>query len=194
MPTISPGARPSPTRFSATLANPKMAGAGVKAGANRVSMASGRSFAYTPPVPRTTNPPLPAGAMPKPPAPFGKRLAYKTEPSPSLTIATRLVPQEHAPSEIVKPDGADWPDRKSTRLNSSHLGSSYAVFFLKKIIKSGTNTLHGSVFDHLGHDVLNAGAFFLATRTPYRQNDVFFSLGGPVLIPHLSDRRTKSLF
>src|ERR1017187_5245343 len=103
--TISPGARPSPTRFSATLANPKMAGAGVKAGANRVSMASGRSFAYTPPVPRTTNPPLPSGAMPKPPAPFGKRLAYKTEPSPSLTIATRLVPQEHAPSEIVKPDG-----------------------------------------------------------------------------------------
>src|ERR1017187_8229444 len=82
MPTISPGARPSPTRFSAMLANPKMAGAGVKAGANRVSMASGRSFAYTPPVPRTTNPPLPSGAMPKPPAPFGKRLAYKTEPSP----------------------------------------------------------------------------------------------------------------
>src|ERR1039457_5180657 len=114
MPTISPGARPSPTRFSATLANPKMAGAGVKAGANRVSMASGRSFAYTPPVPRTPNPPLPSGAMPKPPAPFGKRLAYKTEPPPSLTIATRLVPQEHAPSEIVKPDGADWRSEEHT--------------------------------------------------------------------------------
>src|SRR5437899_5097471 len=27
---------------------------------------------------------------------------------------------------------APWPDRKSTRLNSSHLGSSYAVFSFKK--------------------------------------------------------------
>src|ERR1039458_10211174 len=26
----------------------------------------------------------------------------------------------------------EWPDRKSTRLNSSHLGISYAVFCLKK--------------------------------------------------------------
>src|SRR5205814_5292091 len=30
----------------------------------------------------------------------------------------------------------DWQDRKSTRLNSSHLGSSYAVFCLKKKIKT----------------------------------------------------------
>src|SRR5437899_5789114 len=28
--------------------------------------------------------------------------------------------------------GSDWLDRKSTRLNSSHLGISYAVFCLKK--------------------------------------------------------------
>src|ERR1039458_2903604 len=28
--------------------------------------------------------------------------------------------------------GRNWPDRKSTRLNSSHLGISYAVFCLKK--------------------------------------------------------------
>src|SRR5262245_62284529 len=32
-----------------------------------------------------------------------------------------------------------WPDRKSTRLNSSHLGISYAVFCLKKKKKSETN-------------------------------------------------------
>src|SRR5437899_6846589 len=30
------------------------------------------------------------------------------------------------------PDSPDSPDRKSTRLNSSHLGISYAVFCLKK--------------------------------------------------------------
>src|SRR5258705_1973784 len=34
-----------------------------------------------------------------------------------------------------------WVDRKSTRLNSSHLGISYAVFCLKKK-KTSTDTLH----------------------------------------------------
>src|SRR5471030_747001 len=33
-----------------------------------------------------------------------------------------------------------WVDRKSTRLNSSHLGTSYAVFCLKKKTKSRSNT------------------------------------------------------
>src|SRR5256885_3468859 len=33
---------------------------------------------------------------------------------------------------FLTPDGLDMPDRKSTRLNSSHLVISYAVFCLKK--------------------------------------------------------------
>src|SRR3712207_7093500 len=35
-----------------------------------------------------------------------------------------------------------WPDRKSTRLNSSHANISYAVFCLKKKKKSTYNQLH----------------------------------------------------
>src|SRR5437899_4314064 len=38
----------------------------------------------------------------------------------------------------------EWRDRKSTRLNSSHLGISYAVFCLKKK-KRSQNNAHGSV-------------------------------------------------
>src|SRR5262245_62452786 len=41
----------------------------------------------------------------------------------------------------------EWRDRKSTRLNSSHLGSSYAVFCLKKkkaTSKSRRNTASNS--------------------------------------------------
>src|SRR5438045_4870661 len=38
------------------------------------------------------------------------------------------------------------PDRKSTRLNSSHLGISYAVFCLKKKIETAT---------HLGNNLPN---------------------------------------
>src|SRR5690242_21590347 len=38
-----------------------------------------------------------------------------------------------APATIWRPPPANWtPDRKSTRLNSSHMSISYAVFCLKK--------------------------------------------------------------
>src|SRR5438045_9481706 len=40
-----------------------------------------------------------------------------------------LTPEFHFTSAIIAPRK---PDRKSTRLNSSHLGISYAVFCLKK--------------------------------------------------------------
>src|SRR5205814_9693687 len=38
-------------------------------------------------------------------------------------------PAQAAPAQVAEP--GDREDRKSTRLNSSHLGSSYAVFCLK---------------------------------------------------------------
>src|SRR5262245_64605858 len=42
-----------------------------------------------------------------------------------------------------RPDGSARPrDRKSTRLNSSHLGISYAVFCLKKKKKKKTNVAY----------------------------------------------------
>src|SRR5262245_64433059 len=45
-------------------------------------------------------------------------------------------------------DVATQADRKSTRLNSSHLGISYAVFCLKK-----KNTIHTIQNNHLDHNV-----------------------------------------
>src|SRR5258705_6505403 len=49
---------------------------------------------------------------------------------------TELAPRRRPPSygrAAFPCSGADaWADRKSTRLNSSHLGISYAVFCLKK--------------------------------------------------------------
>jgi hypothetical protein len=70
----------------------------------------------------------------------------------------------------------------------------FGNWFSNVTIKSGTNELHGSVFDHLGNDKLNARSFFQPKRTPYRQNEGGFSLGGPVVIPHLYDGRNKTFF
>src|SRR5262245_63750485 len=46
-------------------------------------------------------------------------------------------------TDVMKIDRSDTRDRKSTRLNSSHLGISYAVFCLKK--KKYTNTINANL-------------------------------------------------
>ena len=48
------------------------------------------------------------------------------------------------------------------------------------VTKSGTNSLHGSVFEFFRNDVLDAKNFFDTAKPPYRQNQFGFSLGGPI--------------
>jgi len=70
----------------------------------------------------------------------------------------------------------------------------FGNWFTSVTIKSGTNTFHGSVFDHLGNDKLNARSFFQPRRTPYRQNEGGFTVGGPVVIPGVYNGRNKTFF
>jgi hypothetical protein len=60
--------------------------------------------------------------------------------------------------------------------------------------KSGTNSLHGSVFDYLRNDALDARGFFSKTTPVNRQNEFGFALGGPVVIPKVYDGRNKTFF
>src|SRR5438045_6597305 len=63
-----------------------------------------------------------------------------------LLQAAESEPQESEPPPPAQPKPPQTPaelrDRKSTRLNSSHLGISYAVFCLKKKIKNATGDQH----------------------------------------------------
>ncbi len=61
-------------------------------------------------------------------------------------------------------------------------------------IKSGTNQLHGSVWDHLSNDALNAKDYFATGVTPFKQNEGGFTLGGPVVIPHVYNGKDKTFF
>ena len=70
----------------------------------------------------------------------------------------------------------------------------FGNWFTNVTIRSGTNQLHGSVFNHLGNDKLNARSFFQKQRTVYRQNEGGFTLGGPVVIPGVYNGRDKTFF
>src|SRR5215510_10395430 len=66
--------------------------------------------------------------------------------------------------------------------------------------KSGTNQFHGTAYEYLVNEFLNAGQPFTndgnghLIRTRQRRNDYGFTLGGPVLIPKLYNGRNKTFF
>jgi hypothetical protein len=65
-------------------------------------------------------------------------------------------------------------------------------------IKSGTNQLHGTAYDYLLNNALNANGFdnnaFGVGKSPFRQNSFGADLGGPILIPKLYNGKNKTFF
>ena len=70
----------------------------------------------------------------------------------------------------------------------------FGSWFTNVVLKSGTNELHGSVYDHLGNSVLNAKSYFATGITPFRQNEGGFTVGGPIVLPKIYNGRNKTFF
>ena len=62
------------------------------------------------------------------------------------------------------------------------------------VTKQGTNTFHGSAWEFLRNEQLDARNYFLPSRNPLRQNQFGVAAGGPVLIPRLYGGRNKIFF
>ena len=62
------------------------------------------------------------------------------------------------------------------------------------ITKSGTNQLHGSLFEYLQNDALDATILNFSSKAPKRFNTFGGSFGGPVTIPHFYNGRDKTFF
>ncbi|MBL8228009.1 MAG: TonB-dependent receptor, partial [Bryobacterales bacterium] len=60
--------------------------------------------------------------------------------------------------------------------------------------RSGTNQIHGSLFEYLRNDKLDARGFIARTRPINRQNEFGVSIGGPVLIPKLYNGKNRTFF
>jgi hypothetical protein len=62
------------------------------------------------------------------------------------------------------------------------------------VSKSGTNQLHGSIFEFDRNDAFDAKAPFQTAIPELRQNQFGFVVGGPVYIPKLYDGRNKTFW
>src|ERR1039458_8676118 len=87
------------------------------------------------------------------------------------------------------------PDRKSTRLNSSHLGISYAVFCLKKKIVEKHHNEHG--YDAWRHpDELTCQVVVAPLRSRCRIDhhdaDFFEQHGAPEDLPFFPTQRSSN--
>ncbi len=62
------------------------------------------------------------------------------------------------------------------------------------VTKSGTNDFHGSAYEFLRNDKLDARRFFEGRRGVYKQHNFGASAGGPVWIPKIINGKNKTFF
>lgn len=60
--------------------------------------------------------------------------------------------------------------------------------------KSGTNQIHGDVFEYYRNSAFDATNYFASNKTPYHRNDFGGTVGGPVYIPKLFNGLNKAWF
>jgi Carboxypeptidase regulatory-like domain len=74
------------------------------------------------------------------------------------------------------------------RLITNSFDAEYGKFsgaVMNAITKSGTNSIHGDVFEFLRNDKLDAKNYFAPSKSELRQNQFGYTLGGPVWKDHL---------
>lgn len=114
--------------------------------------------------------------------------------------ATNIAPENNVGinSRIYDPQ-VDSVQEFSVQVNA--LQAEYGRFsggVINVVTKSGTNALHGTVFEFLRNPSLNANGFINnregRKRAGAKINQFGFTVGGPVSIPGLFDGRNKSFF
>lgn len=60
--------------------------------------------------------------------------------------------------------------------------------------KNGTNDYHGSAFEYLQNQALDANPYGSSIKAPKKFNTFGFSLSGPIVIPHLYNGHDKTFF
>jgi hypothetical protein len=62
------------------------------------------------------------------------------------------------------------------------------------VSKTGTNDFHGSAFEFLRNNDLDARNFFAPNIAPFRRNEFGVTFGGPILIPKVYNGKNKTFF
>jgi hypothetical protein len=87
---------------------------------------------------------------------------------------------------------------QETKITTSNFSAQYGRTsggFVEYTTKSGTSAFHGGFYDYYGYQGLNATGELISQKTPTRNENWGFLIGGPIVIPHLYDgRKFKTYF
>jgi len=97
---------------------------------------------------------------------------------------------------IMYPPGID--ETQEFRLQTNSFSAQFGFSsgnVINMVTKSGTRSLHGDAFEFLRNSAADARNFFETTpATHYERSQFGFTLGGPVVLPHLYAGRDKTFF
>ncbi len=79
---------------------------------------------------------------------------------------------------------------QTSNYDSQYGGNAGAV--VNAVTRSGTNEVHGSLFEFVRNGDLNARNFFAATHDPLKRNQYGASFGAPIFLPKLYNGKNKS--
>ena len=65
---------------------------------------------------------------------------------------------------------------------------------INAVTHSGTDQIHGALFEFFRNDVLDARNWYDQTRQPYKQNQFGGTIGGPIVIPKLYNGKHRTFF
>jgi hypothetical protein len=106
--------------------------------------------------------------------------------SQNLLTSTTMRPSVDSITEVQVQTGS----------TSAEYGA-YLGVRINVVTKSGTNSLHGSIFEFLRNEKLDARGYFnssTAPKNPLRQNQFGFEVDGPIVFPKLYNGRNKTFF
>lgn len=82
------------------------------------------------------------------------------------------------------------------KMQSSNMSAEfgYGSSTVNIAIKSGTNALHGSLYEFLRNNDMDARSFFAANTEPLKRNQFGGTAGGPVIIPKVYNGKDKTFW
>ena len=96
--------------------------------------------------------------------------------------------------QILPSPSPDAVQEFTTQVSSASAKYGYAAGVIEVSTKTGTNGLHGTVYEFLRNMDLDARNFFLPSKTNRKRNQYGFTLGGPVFIPKLYNGRNRTFW
>jgi hypothetical protein len=141
---------------------------------------------------------LPGAGELTPPGQFFN--ALRVNGLPAGTMAVRIDGQDATETTWSAAYNMAMPGQDSM-VETSIQTSTYSAEFgqagggiFNMTMKSGTNRLHGGMYEYLRNDALNAAQPYNHVKATDKRHDYGFTLGGPVYIPKIYDGRDKTFF